>query len=278
MQNLILTAALACLSTPAWAFTPQSSDCNDTTRQSDIVAGDHNMSEETCQQITFSVAGQSFKTPDKCRTGGAHYAGTVYKCSGPLVGTHCNPRSWRVAVTTWTGGACPKVPRLDIWSWDAWKKVPKALLKALECVAPAKKEDKDWSATTRTCSSGNQVASLEPGLVYESSAFVPYMAWQGNPTFVLDTPTEWSVFLNDYDFSQSTDPGVLPGLMGHVARAHSNSGGFDLDATVTIEHFAGPGASPFNTYTARIIGLVGTNGMFDIQKNVPIGDITKSCG
>lgn len=56
--------------------------CNNTAREVDILPGDHNRFEVTCQAISFSVAGQEFSTPSKCLHGGAHYAGTVYGCAG----------------------------------------------------------------------------------------------------------------------------------------------------------------------------------------------------
>jgi hypothetical protein len=252
----------------------QSPGCNNTTRESDIVAGDHNMSETTCQQLTFSVAGQSYSTPAKCLRGGAHYSETVYKCNGPLLNWNCNPKGHQVPVTTYTDGACPQMPQLNVLSWDSWKKVPEELAKAMTCTPPKKHEDKDWSATLKACGTSTEPdpTALVSGQTYVGSDNQTFLAWMGAWTDQQAQPWAGPDFLTAYDLAQSSSPSVLSGVMHQVAVDHATPPGAQVSATIKIEHFDAEGSSPSNVFTSQVKGSITADGHFDLTRSIATTD------
>ena len=99
------------------------------------------------------------------------------------------------------------MPKMDIseFSWDTWKQVPRAISKALKCIPPRKKEDKDRSATVYACEKKEAADStLNAGHTYTGAGQSTYVAWESwTQELVGPYASPWSPFLSDYDLAQT---------------------------------------------------------------------------
>lgn len=250
-----------------------SASCNHTTRRVDILAGDHNFSETTCQVLTISVAGVSYQTPQKCTRGGARYSESVYRCEGPLQNTDCNPRGWQVEYTVYSDGDCPQLPQLDSLSWLTWAEVPTIVTDALKCKAPKSTTKKDWSAKTSSCTTGSAAdLGLVPGETYPGGSSTSFTAWQGELTSSQTTTPMLDPFRTPYDLAQSAGGVTFGGVMDLVAEAHAPVPGAFVVGSVRIDHYSSDTSLPDRSVSAQVRGSICSSTSFDLTRTMPVID------
>ncbi len=262
---------LAILASPSFSQDTKPA-CNDRDRESDIVAGDHNMSSENCSPvIEFTVGVSSFSTAATCRTGGSHFPAVIYKCKGDESdGNHCKARGAEVTYHSFTDGGCPGPMDLSIlgnMSWDFWKDVPQELMAQMRCVKPKKTEKKDWSAVVVDCDNGNESSvEMVSGGNYLGTGGATFLYASGPQTWLGE---EQNYFLHAYDFAQTLNPTLLPGTLGVVAEVHGSVPGFDVRAGVTVQHFDASGGPASHTFSGTVVGKMTSAGRFDVQRAIP---------
>lgn len=243
-----------------------SSACNNQTRQVAIVAGYHNELSDDCQQITISVAGQSFQSPSRCKVGWAKYAGTVYTCGVSAEQIHCETQGYKVPLTLASGGGCPDLIGLTPGSWPSWGQVPAAIVAALRCAPPELTETFDWSASTRNCTVQPSAVSV-PGVGEEHMAAgaQSFLLWLGDPTALCETGST-DLFLSPFDRAQVAETTHLPAEWISAASTVTALVGARLEAEVRVEHF-GPSNQIRSRSTARLAGAVLSDGRFDLEES-----------
>lgn len=268
--SLALLAAPVAFGQTGGTTTPA---CNDRDRETDVVAGDHNVSNVPCFVLHFSVAGQDYTSPNECRSGYAHFPANIYKCdnaSSPM--NHCKARGTEVEYHSYTDGGCPPSPDLsdfDVLDWDSWKKVPKEFIKATRCTPPKKSVKKDWSAVVTECESGSKgQTELSQSVYYaaQGGGFFRYAVGAGSFNSVAQN---YNYFLLPYDLAQDIASSELPGTLGVVGTWHPTVLGTDLRASVVIEHFDVGDPVPSHTFSGSLVGQMSGDGRFDLDRFTP---------
>ena len=118
--------------------------CNCQTRESDIIAGIHNKSEESCVALKATLFGVSIDVSAReCTLGYVQYDDTVYKCGVPSEGNHCKSDGFKADYTTYKNGGCLGIPTNKE---EALAFVAQGGCKELETTSSY-----DWSASTSSC-------------------------------------------------------------------------------------------------------------------------------
>lgn len=118
--------------------------CNCETRESDIVAGIHNKSEEHCVALKGEFFGVSIDISEReCTLGYAQYDETVYKCGVPSENNNCKSDGYQASFTSYSGGGCLGVPTSKQEALD--------FLSQGGCKTLNSSSSYDWSASTNSC-------------------------------------------------------------------------------------------------------------------------------
>lgn len=270
-----LLAGLALLSTPPLAYAQSVSPtpaCNHRDRETDVVAGDHNVSNVPCFVLHFNVAAQEYTSPDECRSGYAHFPANIYKCDNAVSpNNNCKARGTEVEYHSYTDGGCPPEPDLsnfDALDWDSWKTVPAEFIKATRCTPPKKSVKNDWSAVVTECQvGGEKPVGMSQTIYYlgEGGGYYRYGVGSGETALT----GIYNYFMQPYDLAQDIPPSQLPGTLGVVGTWHPSVLGTDSRSTVVIEHFDPADPVAAHTFSGSLVGEMAADGRFDIDRFTP---------
>ncbi|MEW5749056.1 MAG: hypothetical protein AB1793_09800 [Candidatus Thermoplasmatota archaeon] len=224
--------------------------------------------EVNCAQITVSVAGFSFSTPEKCTVAYAEYMESVYTCGPAATNLHCDPQGYQATIYAYADGACPDITGLtNGMSWDSWNDVPANLvdiIKAMSsCIAPTKTVTFDWSAKVRPCKSQRDPPETPlrsgvggDGREYFQTTEDPRAYGWGSPRVHL--------FETDYDRAMESGGGTSDPLLQKVETSCGPLPGVSLVVALDVEHYAAGSDVPEHRYTCRYEGNISSDETFDL--------------
>jgi len=243
--------------------------CSNESRTLQQAAGIINEAKAGCTQLSFTIVGQSMETPAECTIGYAQYHESVYSCGPSAQCVDCDPKGHQADIDSFSGGGCPDLSELLQFiggSWDDYKDVPEAVIKALSCTPPKKSSTYDDSASVQRCPDcGNEeeATELESGVVYQGAGDSHYLFW----TLSLDGlvgEDSFNPMVSVFDLAQTASPADIGGTFGEVLEAHGTLSGTNLSASVEIAHFENGGGVE-SAYEERLSGRILATGQFDLR-------------